>query len=96
MSDPSDDRAPRRGNSLDNDRIVALIVAEIRETVPELSGQPIARADSMADLGVDSIERSEIILAVMEQLGLKIPLVELHGPRNIGELADLLHAKSAA
>jgi polyketide biosynthesis acyl carrier protein len=80
---------------LDSDQIVGIIIAEIRETVPELAKQPIGRDDSMADLGVDSIERSEIILAAMEQLGLKIPMVQLHGPRNIGELADLLLAKSS-
>ncbi len=72
-----------------------MIVAEIRETVPELADQPITAADSMAELGVDSIERSEIILATMEKLGLKIPMVQLHGPKNIGELADLLLSKSA-
>ncbi len=72
-----------------------MIIAEIRETVPELADQPITAADSMAELGVDSIERSEIILATMEKLGLKIPMVQLHGPKNIGELADLLLSKSA-
>ncbi|WP_346900195.1 acyl carrier protein [uncultured Roseibium sp.] len=80
---------------MDSDQIVGIIIAEIRETVPELAEQSIGRNDSMADLGVDSIERSEIILAAMEQLGLKIPMVQLHGPRNIGELADLLLAKSS-
>lgn len=80
---------------MDSDQIVGIIIAEIRETVPELADQAIGREDSMADLGVDSIERSEIILAAMEQLGLKIPMVQLHGPRNIGELADLLLAKSS-
>ena len=80
---------------MDSNQIVEIIIAEIRETVPELAEQPIGRDESMADLGVDSIERSEIILAAMEHLGLKIPMVQLHGPRNIGELADLLLAKSA-
>ena len=81
---------------MDSDRIAEIIIAEIRSTVPELEAQPIIRADSMADLGVDSIERSEIILATLEAIGVKVPMVQLHGPRNIGELADLLHAKSKA
>ncbi|WP_319772103.1 acyl carrier protein [Breoghania sp.] len=80
---------------MDSTRIAEMIIAEIRETVPELADQPITAADSMAELGVDSIERSEIILATMEKLGLKIPMVQLHGPKNIGELADLLLSKSA-
>ncbi len=81
--------------TLDSSHIAEIIIAEIRETVPELAGQPIAATDSMPELGVDSIERSEVILATMEKLGLKVPMVELHGPRNIGELADLLLAKRA-
>lgn len=81
---------------MDSHHIAEIIIAEIRETVPELADQPITVRESMAELGVDSIERSEVILAVMEQLGLKIPMVQLHGPKNIGELADLLLSKSAS
>lgn len=80
---------------MDSTQIAEIIIAEIRETVPELAEQPITAADSMADLGVDSIERSEVILAAMEKLSLKIPMVQLHGPKNIGELAELLFTKSA-
>ncbi|MBN9669599.1 acyl carrier protein [Roseibium aggregatum] len=80
---------------MDSNQIAEIIIAEIRETVPELAGQPITAQDSMAELGVDSIERSEVILAAMEKLGLKIPMVQLHGARNIGGLAELLLAKSA-
>ena len=80
---------------MDSNTIAEAIIAEIREIIPELSGHPISRGDSMADLGVDSMERSEVIIGVMEKLGVKVPMVQLHGPRNIGELADLLHAKSA-
>lgn len=78
---------------MNSNQIAEIIIAEIRETVPELAEQSISDADSMADLGVDSIERSEVILATMEKLGFKIPMVQLHGPRSIGELASLLHAK---
>jgi len=79
----------------DENKITEIIIAEIRETVPELADQEVSASDSMVELGVDSIERSEVIIATMEKLGLKIPMVQLHGPRNIGELATLLHAKSA-
>ncbi|MDJ0933262.1 phosphopantetheine-binding protein [Breoghania sp.] len=80
---------------MDSSKIVEMIIAEIRETVPELADEPITGADSMAELGVDSIERSEVILATMGKLGVKIPMVQLHGPKNIGELADLILDKSA-
>lgn len=82
-----------RGRSLDNDSIAAIVIDNIRRVVPELESHPISRTDAMADLGIDSMERSEIVTASLEAIGLEIPMVQLHGPRNIGELADLLHAK---
>jgi polyketide biosynthesis acyl carrier protein len=81
---------------LDRDTILATIIKQIRIVVPDLDGETIGPQDAMADLGVDSIDRQEIIILTLEALGLEIPMVQLHGPRNLGELADLLHAKLAA
>lgn len=78
---------------MDSDTIADVLIKSIRIIVPELADRPIGREDSMADLGVDSIERSEIIIATLEEIGLEVPMVQLHGPRNIGELADRIHAK---
>jgi polyketide biosynthesis acyl carrier protein len=47
----------------------------------------------MADLGLDSVSRQEVLIMTMEEIGLNLPMVQLFGPRNIGELTDLLHAK---
>lgn len=78
---------------MDRDAVLALLIAKLREVVPDLAGREIAGADSMAEMGVDSIERSEILMDTLESLGLDLPMVQLHGPRNLGELADLLHGK---
>ena len=78
---------------MDRDSILAIIIGQVREVVPELGAQPIVGGDAMADLGVNSIERSEIVMNTLEAIGLDVPMVQLHGPRNLGELADLLHAK---
>ncbi|SEH40790.1 acyl carrier protein [Magnetospirillum fulvum] len=81
---------------MDSDQILDLLTAEIGEVVPDLAGRSFTRAESMAELGIDSIERSEILINTLEKIGLVLPLVQLHGPRNLGELADLIHAKLAA
>ncbi|WP_035713089.1 acyl carrier protein [Azorhizobium doebereinerae] len=78
-----------------DDAVLATLIAQIRDVVPELEGHPIARADSMVDLGVNSIERNEVLLLTLQALQLDISPTKLVGPRNIGELADLLHAKLA-
>jgi polyketide biosynthesis acyl carrier protein len=75
--------------------VFATLLAQIRDVVPELGAHDFARSDSMADLGVNSIERSEVLLLTLDAIGLKSPPREFHGARSIGELADLLHAKLA-
>ena len=39
------------------------------------------------------MNRAEIIVMVMEELDLHIPLIELAGAKNIGEVANLFAAK---
>lgn len=75
---------------MDRTHIIGLIATEIRDILPELSDQSIGPDDLMADLGLDSIERSEVVLTVLEKMNLKVPMTRVHGPANIGELADLL------
>jgi polyketide biosynthesis acyl carrier protein len=85
-----------RGDGLlDSNAIFQVLISEIRLTIPELVGHPIVRNDAMADLGVNSMERGEILIATLETINLEIPMTQLHGPSNLGELADLIHAKSA-
>lgn len=78
---------------MESDYILSILIGQIREVVPELVDHDISAADSMAALGVDSVERSEILMNTLEILGLDLPMVQLHGPRNLGELAELLKVK---
>jgi len=81
---------------LERDAVLAIILQQIRTVVPELENQPMGPGDSMADLGVDSVSRQEVLILSMEALNLDLPMVQLFGPRNIGELAELLHGKLPA
>jgi polyketide biosynthesis acyl carrier protein len=78
---------------LDNTSILAIITENIRAVVPDLSETPITASDTMSQLGLDSVERQEVVMLTLEAIGLEIPLVQLRGPRTIGDLAELLHAK---
>lgn len=73
--------------------ILSLVVQCARETIPELAEHEFRRTDRLAELGVNSLDRAEIVVRVLEALQLRIPLVSLAGAKNIGELADLLHEK---
>jgi polyketide biosynthesis acyl carrier protein len=77
------------------DAVFSALLDQIRDVVPELASHPFTRAESMVDLGVNSIERSEVLLLTLDAIGLNAPVREFHGARNIGELSDLLYAKLA-
>ena len=78
------------------DEIFNLIVQCAREVLPDLENRPLQRTDSLTDLGANSMDRAEIVMMVLDAMSLKIPRTETVGPQNIGELADLLHAKQRA
>jgi len=78
---------------LNKEDIFALVVTHSREVVPELEAHEFKRTDQLSELGANSVDRAEIIMMTMESISLRIPLLELSGTGNIGELADLIHKK---
>jgi polyketide biosynthesis acyl carrier protein len=78
---------------MNKDNILDIVIKNLTEVVPELTGQKIQPSDSMADLGANSVDRSEILMLVLEELSLKVPLVEFAGAKNIGELVHVLEKK---
>jgi polyketide biosynthesis acyl carrier protein len=77
-----------------NDReIMEVIIRHTKEVIPHLDAHELTAADRLQDLGANSVDRAEIVSLVLESLSLRISRTELFGPNNIGELAQLLHAK---
>jgi polyketide biosynthesis acyl carrier protein len=74
-------------------KVLDLIAQHAREVVPGLDHHVFAPSDRLAELGANSVDRAEIAMLVQESLDLIVPRVELFGPTNIGELADLLVSK---
>lgn len=75
------------------DQILQIIAQHARDVIYPLPKEMLEASDSLEQLGANSVERTEIVLMTLESLSLNIPRVETFGPRNIGELADLLHGK---
>lgn len=73
--------------------LLELIAQRTREIVPGLDDHPFVASDRLVDLGANSVDRAEITMLVQESLGLSVPRVELFGPKNVGELADLFLQK---
>jgi polyketide biosynthesis acyl carrier protein len=60
------------------------------ELMPELEDREFKASDSLRDLGANSVDRSEIIMMVLEELELSISLVEFAKAANIGEQAEIM------
>jgi polyketide biosynthesis acyl carrier protein len=73
--------------------ILGLIARHAGEVLPRLQNHAFQSTDSLKDLGANSVDRSEIIMMTLESLAVRIPLVEMAKARNVGELADIIHAK---
>ena len=73
--------------------ILNLIAQHTRDILPGLDAHQFIASDRLVDLGANSVDRAEIAMLVQESLGLSVPRVEMFGPKNIGELADLFLTK---
>ncbi len=79
---------------MNKEEIFEIITRHTREVIPELETHCFQSHDALKDLGANSIDRSEIVIMTLESLSLEIPLIEVAGAGNIGELAGILYEKS--
>jgi polyketide biosynthesis acyl carrier protein len=75
--------------------LVDVIGSCTRDVLPELGNRRFAAHENLESLGANSMDRAEIVMRVLDCLDLRMPRTETLGPRNIGELAELLHARLA-
>jgi len=75
------------------DEVFIVVKKNIREILFDLADEDIAIEASLVDLGANSMDRADITVSCMEDLNLKIPMVEFGGLNNIQGLVDLLTEK---
>ena len=78
------------------EQIQEAVMKNIREVLVDLDGQEIPIGASLKELGANSMDRADIVVKCLEDLRLEIPLVELRGAGNIGDLVNLIHQKLRA
>jgi polyketide biosynthesis acyl carrier protein len=74
--------------------IFETIKKNIVEILPDLADREIKIENNLTELGANSLDRSEIAILSMQDLNLKIPLIELGSVHNINDLVNLFYAKS--
>lgn len=71
-------------------RAFDVVKANLLKVLMDLKPEQVTIDKSMTDLGANSVDRVEVVMYSMEELGLDIPRAELHGAKNIAGLVDIL------
>ena len=82
---------------IDESTLVAAMVAEIRDLLPELAQQPIDGGASLRDLGLNSMDRVDVIMVALAlaQAGKHVPMTSFSGAGSIAEIARRILAPGA-
>lgn len=73
------------------DQIFLVLKTKISEIVPEIDISQVEQSSSLKALGINSIDRAEIIILAMEELNIKLSLVSFGTAQNIQGLVDLMY-----
>jgi polyketide biosynthesis acyl carrier protein len=76
---------------VDKEKIFAVIKENTLRILPDAHPEDIKIDGNLTDLGANSIDRVEIVLYSLQQLGLKIPAPELHGLKDLRAVVDLFY-----
>lgn len=71
-------------------RVFEVVKANLLKVMIDLKPEQVTIDQSMTDLGANSVDRVEVVMYSMEELGLDIPRAELHGAKNIAGLVEIL------
>ncbi len=71
-------------------RALRSLRTQVVTVVPEIDPDSVAPGASLTQLGCSSIERAEIVVLTMEDLGLNVPMSDLAAAQDVSSLVDVL------
>jgi polyketide biosynthesis acyl carrier protein len=77
---------------LTREKVWEIVARNIRQMLPDLPPERICSEVSMSDLGADSMDRMDVVIGAMDELGLELSGASLAGVHDIGSLVDALYA----
>lgn len=70
-----------------------ILKEKIALVVDGIEGNSITETTSLKELGINSIDRAEIIMLTLEAIQMKTPMVDFAAAKNIGELCAIFQSK---
>lgn len=74
------------------DEVLQLVRDRAAAVLPETDPDRIHPDVSLADLGVSSLDRMDIVVASQDELGISVPAAAFAEVGNLRQLVDVLHA----
>lgn len=78
------------------DEVLEIVRENVVETLPEVDAASVRPERTLSELGANSVDRADIVVASMAALRVKVPASELAEAKNIGGLVDVLYRKVSA
>lgn len=69
--------------------ILQVIKAKVCDIVYEINADSITESSSLKDLGLNSIDRSDVIMDMCDEFDVNISMIEFAGLKNIGEIINV-------
>ena len=73
--------------------VFKIVKKNIVDILPDVADEDIRISDKLKDLGANSVDRADVVIQSLEDLNLKLSLVELGVAKNIDDLVSLFHQK---
>jgi polyketide biosynthesis acyl carrier protein len=70
--------------------ILAAVTASVTEILPTVPAEQVTGDKHLKDLGADSVDRVEIIMSVLDRLGISEPLSSFSDLPDLDAMVDLL------
>ncbi|AXS40791.1 phosphopantetheine-binding protein [Breoghania sp. L-A4] len=75
--------------------ILPVLSACVLEILPDVAPVEITPENSLLNLGLNSLERTEVIMATLDELELRIPLTAFSKAENIGGILAVIASHGA-
>ncbi len=76
------------------DSILATLCRAVADVRPDLDTAVLTPADSLRELGLDSMERAEVIMLAMSELRVRVPMTAFAGAADLGAIAAVLESRA--
>ena len=76
--------------------IAHAVIESVTEILPAVPAAEVTGHRHLKELGADSVDRVEIILMLLDRLGVELPLSSFADLPNLDSVIDLLHEEGGA